>query len=110
MTVPAVRRDSDVVEEAAADGLDFAVDVADEAEAAFEKVRNVGNRTFYWRNGRWTDSQVTRKQESSAIRIKQFSDRYFELALHHGKKLSRYLVFDEPVLIHLDEQAYLIEP
>ena len=90
--------------------MDFADDVADEAEAAFEKVRNIGNRTFYWRDGRWTDSQVTRKQESNAIRIKQFSDEYFDLALRHGKKLSRYLVFDEPVLIHIEEQAYLIEP
>jgi len=106
----AFSRDSDIVEEAAAEGLDFTADVADEAKAAFEKVRNVGTRTFYWRDGRWTDSQVTRKQESSAIRIKQFSDEYFELALRHGKKLSRYLVFDEPVLIHLEEQAYLIEP
>ena len=106
----ALRRDSDVVEEAGAEGLDFAADVADEAKAAFTKVRNVGNRAFYWRDGRWTDSQVTKQQESNAIRIKQFSDAYFDLALCHGKKLSRYLIFDEPLLICIEEQTYLIEP
>ena len=51
-----------------------------------------------------------RSQEANARRVKQFSDEYFELAETHGRRLSQYLVFDEPVLLTLDNQAYLIEP
>ena len=32
------------------------------------------------------------------------------LAQRHGKKMSQYMVFDEPVLLSLDDEAYLIEP
>ena len=71
---------------------------------------NIGNRTFFRRNGQWVDSQVTKEQEANARRVKQFSDEYFELARTHGRRLSQYLVFDEPVLLNLDNQAYLIEP
>jgi len=106
----AFSRDPGALAKAKADGLHFADDMAEEARAAVEKVRNLGNRTFYWRSGQWVDSRVTRKQERSAARIKQFSDTYFELAARHGKKMSQYMVFDEPVLIHLEGRAYLIEP
>ena len=106
----AFSRQDGSVERAKAEGLDFAEDVANEAEAAFEKLRNVGNRTFYWREGRWLDSKVTKAQEQNVTRIKQFSNDYFELASRHGKKMSQYMVFDEPVLIHLEDRAYLIEP
>lgn len=73
-------------------------------------MRNIGNRTFFRRNGQWVDSQVTKWQEANARRIKQFSDEYFRLAETHGRRLSQYLVFDEPVLLVLDNEAYLIEP
>ncbi len=73
-------------------------------------IRNIGSRTFYFRGGRWVDSQATAAQEKAPERVEQFSDRYFELARLHGKKMSQYMVFDEPVLLTLDKQAYLIEP
>jgi Ca-activated chloride channel family protein len=81
-----------------------------EAEAVEQMVRNIGNRTFYQRAGQWIDSLVTEDQEANAIRIKQFSDEYFALARLHGKTLAQYLVFDEPVLLNIEDQAYLIEP
>ena len=82
----------------------------EEMEAAVQTVRNIGNRAFYLRDGRWVDSTVTEEQEKSSIRVKQFSDEYFELARRHGRDLSQYMVFDEPVLVNVEEQAYLIEP
>lgn len=81
-----------------------------EIAAVGQNIRNVGNRTFYQRSGRWVDSLVTNDQEAKAKRIRQFSDEYFELARQHGRTLSQYLVFDEPVLVNLENQAYLIEP
>jgi len=85
-------------------------EAAEEAEIARTTIRNIGNRTFYLRGGHWVDSLITKKQEDNATRIKQFSDEYFALARSHGKKMSQYMVFDEPVLLHLGDQAFLIEP
>jgi Ca-activated chloride channel family protein len=79
-------------------------------EDAEQSVRNIGNRTFFRRNNQWVDSQLTKDQQTQAKRVKQFSDEYFELAKAHGRQLSQYLVFDEPVLLNVDNQAYLIEP
>ncbi|HEY4758952.1 MAG TPA: VWA domain-containing protein, partial [Thermoguttaceae bacterium] len=88
----------------------FSGNVKQELDAVGQNIRNVGNRTFYQRAGRWVDSLVTNQQEQNAKRIKQFSYEYFELAGRHGRMLSQYLVFDEPVLLNLEDQAYLIEP
>ena len=90
--------------------LSFADEVAKEAQAAQQTMRNIGTRTFYLRDGRWIDSLVKQEDEAKATRVKQFSDAYFALAQRHGKKMSQYMVFDEPVLLSLDDEAYLIEP
>ena len=91
-------------------GKAYAADADKELADVSQNIRNVGNRTFYQRSGRWVDSLLSADQESNAKRIKQFSDEYFELARRHGRTLSQYMVFDEPVLLNLDNQAYLIEP
>jgi Ca-activated chloride channel family protein len=88
----------------------YAADAKKELASASQNIRNVGNRTFYQRGGQWVDSQVTKDQEANVKRVKQFSDEYFELARQNGKTISQYLVFDEPVLLNLNDQAYLIEP
>jgi Ca-activated chloride channel family protein len=82
----------------------------EELDAAVQTVRNVGNRAFYYRKGQWVDSKVTEEQEKSPVRVKQFSDEYFELARRHGRDFTQYMVFDEPVLVNLADRAYLIEP
>jgi Ca-activated chloride channel family protein len=91
-------------------GKDYSVAADKELAAVAQNIRNVGNRTFYQRSGRWVDSSLHGDQEANAKRIKQFSDEYFELARRHGRTLSQYMVFDEPVLLNLENQAYLIEP
>ncbi len=83
--------------------------VTDEAAPA-DNVRNVAQKTFYRRSNRWVDSVVTDEQEAKAQRVTQFSDDYFALANRHGRALSQYLVFDEPLLVALDGETYLIEP
>ncbi len=93
-----------------AQDLKFADEAASEVRLVSRNMQNIGNRTFFRREGQWVDSQVTKEQESTARRIKQFSDEYFELAGAQGRRLSQYMVFDEPVLLKLDNQTYLIEP
>jgi Ca-activated chloride channel family protein len=94
----------------AAKDLDFGDKLQKEAESAEKNVRNLGNRTFYRRGNQWVDSQVTKVQEQNAKRVKQFSDDYFKLADRYGRTMSQYLAFDEPVMLNLEGQAYLIEP
>lgn len=81
-----------------------------EADAVVQNVRQIGNRTFYRRDKQWIDSRITPDQEKQARRVKQFSDEYFELARRHGRTMSQYLAFDEPVLLAVGDEAFLIEP
>jgi Ca-activated chloride channel family protein len=87
-----------------------APEAAKEVEKAGETIRTVGNRAFYRRSGQWIDSTLKEDQQQKAIRVKQFSRQYFDLAKRYGKRLTQYLVFDEPAIINVDSQAYLIEP
>ncbi|HWB12610.1 MAG TPA: VIT domain-containing protein [Pirellulales bacterium] len=77
---------------------------------AAEAVRQIGSKSFYRRGNRWVDSTATEGQDKRARRVTQFSDEYFKLADRYGHKLAQYLVFDEPVLVVLDGEAYAIEP
>ena len=53
---------------------------------------------------------MSKTQQANAQRVKQFSREYFDLARRHGRTLSQYLAFDEPVLVNLGGETYLIEP
>jgi len=83
---------------------------ADEMNAAQQTVRNIGNRAFYRRGSQWIDSTVSEAQQQNPTRIRQFSPEYFELVRRYGRSVSQYLVFDEPVLMNVENRAYLIEP
>ncbi len=82
----------------------------EELQEAQQTVRQIGSRTFYLRQGQWVDSRIPDDQQSPARRIKQFSDEYFELVRRHGRSVSQYLVFDQPVLLAVDDEVLLIEP
>jgi len=90
--------------------LSYGGEIEKEAGQVQESVRNVGNRTFYKRQSQWIDSQVTPAQQQNARRVKQFSKEYFDLANRYGRSMSQYLAMDEPVMLNLEGQAYLIEP
>jgi len=82
----------------------------EEVQLAAQNIRNIANRTFYRRQNQWIDSTLTEEQQKNVQRIKQFSREYFELANRYGRTMAQYLVFDEPVMVNLGGQAYLIEP
>jgi Ca-activated chloride channel family protein len=85
--------------------------VAQDAEGEIEvldSVRNIGQKTFFRKSDQWQDSTVTPEQARQAIRIVQFSDDYFNLAARHDGALARYLAFQEPLLVNLDDKTYLI--
>ncbi|MDP7276983.1 MAG: VIT domain-containing protein [Planctomycetaceae bacterium] len=75
-----------------------------------QNVRNIGQKSFFRKEGVWRDSTVTARQEKQAIKVKQYSKPYFDLAASHGGTLARYLVFNEPVLVNLGNRTYRIDP
>jgi Ca-activated chloride channel homolog len=85
-------------------------DAAKDCEVVVTTVRNVGNKSFYQRGGCWLDSTVPEDKQQQAVRIKQFSPEYFELVARQDRSQAVYLAFDEPVVVNLDNQIYLIEP
>ena len=58
------------------------VRVVDESGAvkSLDSVRQLGQKTFFRKNKMWQDSTVTDEQQTKAIRLKQFSREYFDLA------------------------------
>ncbi len=77
---------------------------------SLDSVRQYGQKTFFRKKDLWQDSTVTTEQQQKAIRVKQFSREYFDLASSHSGTLAKYLVFEEPVLVNLGDKTYQIDP
>ncbi len=73
-------------------------------------VRQVGAKTFYYKEGRWVDSAVKPEEEAGARVVRQFSDEYFELARGQSAEWNQYLAFDEPVVVKLADAVYRVDP
>jgi hypothetical protein len=71
-------------------------------------VQTIGEKTFYWKNDRWRDADVTADGEKNPIRIKAFSDAYFALAARENGRFAKYLALDGPVLVVVEGKTYLI--
>ena len=75
-------------------------------EVVVKTVQNVGAKTFYLRDGVWVDSVVTEAQLKKVAVIERYGDDYFELVEKFGKKVSRYLQIEDPVIIVVEGTAY----
>jgi Ca-activated chloride channel family protein len=78
-------------------------------EAVAEKVRQVGSKTFYYRDGGWIDSAVSADETGKAIVLKQFSDDFFTLARNQAAEQNQYLTFAERVTVKLGGTVYRID-
>ena len=65
---------------------------------------NVGKKTFFWRNERWEDSELTETQLKNIQKIKRYSSEYFKLS--SGKNSAKYLAIEGTVIVVLDKVAY----
>lgn len=74
------------------------------------RLRVVGAKTFYFKEGRWIDSAVEPDEEAKAKVIRQFSDDFFELARSQSADWNQYLTFAEPVIVKLEGAVYRVEP
>ena len=72
-------------------------------------LRQIGAKTFYFKDKRWIDSTVKPEEEARAKVIRQFSDEFFKLARSQSAEMNQYLTFAEPVTLRLDGTVYRIE-
>ena len=73
-------------------------------------VQNLGVKTFYQKGGRWIDSTVTPEQEKRAIRLVQYSDKYFDLIRKLPATQNQYFTLNGELLLNVDGRTYLIVP
>jgi len=80
-------------------------------------VRNVGNKTFYYRDNRWVDSTIANEAAKDpqaaakdVVKVERYSKEYFDLVekliKEHGRGVAKYLAIDGPVTIRLGETTY----
>ncbi len=81
-----------------------------EGQSSQSKLRQVGSKTFYFKQNRWVDSTVQPDEDAKARRIRQFSDDFFNLARSQSAELNQYLTFTDPVTIKLAGTVYRIDP
>lgn len=73
-------------------------------------MRQIGSKTFYFKNNRWLDSTVKPEEDAKALVVKQFSDEFFKLARTQKTELNQYLTFRESVTVKLDDKVYRFDP
>jgi Ca-activated chloride channel family protein len=81
-----------------------------EQQPQVAKVRQIGTKTFYFKNGRWVDSSVTPEEDAKAVKIVQFSDDYFKIARAQKAEYNQYFSQAEPVTVKLEGTVYHVDP
>jgi Ca-activated chloride channel family protein len=84
--------------------------VAVAPESPEAKVRQLGAKTFYFKNKRWVDSSVTPEDDAKAVVVVQFTDEYFRLARTQKAEYNQYFSQGEPITVKLDGKVYRIDP
>ncbi len=75
---------------------------AEGREQKVTKIAQIGNRTFFNKNGLWVDSEYEGKIE--AIRVKNLSEAYFKL-LSEVPEIGRFLALGDEVIFFLQGKA-----
>jgi Ca-activated chloride channel family protein len=81
-------------------------DARENKEVAADRIRQIGRKTFFEREGRLVDSSVSAEEEKSARKIERYSREYFDLVERFGTHVRQYLALDEPVVVKLGDETY----
>jgi Ca-activated chloride channel family protein len=88
----------------------LAMEAQGQAATPQAKVRQIGTKTFYFKNGRWVDSSVQPEEDAKAEKVVQFTEEYFRLARSQKAEYNQYLSQEEPVTVKLEGRVYRIDP
>ena len=75
-------------------------------EVVVQTIQNIGRKTFFLRNNRWIDSNLTEEQEKKTQKVQRFSQDYFDLITKHGKDAAKYFALEGNVTFELGGQTY----
>jgi Ca-activated chloride channel family protein len=81
--------------------------MADRARKAGVKV--VGNKTFFARNGIWTDTEFDADKMKDVLRAKFMSDEYFKI-LEEKPDLSKFFALGDAVIVVWQSKVYEVTP
>ncbi len=76
-------------------------------QQALQRIRNIGERTFYRKGNQWIDSRYKPDEKLPLIQISAYSDAYFEL-LRRQPKLRPYLSLGEEIILRLERAVIQI--
>jgi Ca-activated chloride channel family protein len=103
----AAKSDYKMAEQAAPSSAPVMADSLSGEKQQVASVRNVGDRTFFRKAGRWVQSDLSEAQQKNVKVITQYSDEYFELSRQLTPSENQYLAnFTEDVLVELDGKVY----
>lgn len=78
-----------------------------ESDAPSESVRKVGDKTFYLREGVWTDSEFKQESKLAETALDFGSDEYFAL-LRREPQLARFFSLGERVVVVYKGRVYRV--
>jgi Ca-activated chloride channel family protein len=75
-----------------------------------QTVRQVGAKTFYFKDNGWIDSAIGPEEASNVVVLKQFSDDFFNLTRSQSAEQNQYFTFGEQVTVKLGGRVYRVDP
>ncbi len=75
-----------------------------------QRVKQIGTKTFYFKENRYVDSDASEEEIKSATKIEQFSDEYFELLDKLDESAKAYFAEEDEVLVVVDGKTYHVVP
>ena len=79
------------------------------ARALKTGVRSIGTKTFFLREGTWTDSEFDSDKMKEIVKSKFMSDAYFKL-LEDQPELAKYFALGESLVVVYEAKVYAVEP
>jgi Ca-activated chloride channel family protein len=80
-------------------------DSATDGVVVSKNVQNLGDKTFYFRDGRWVDSLAENAAPQTVRKVQRFSDEYFALARKHGRAFAQYLALEGTVRLRIGSEV-----
>jgi Ca-activated chloride channel family protein len=80
-------------------------DLATDSVVVSKNVQNLGDKTFYFRDGRWVDSLAENAAPQTVRKVQRFSDEYFALARKHGRAFAQYLALEGTVRLRIGSEV-----
>ncbi len=79
------------------------------AQAMKTGVRVVGSKTFFGRNGIWTDSEFDAAKMKEVTKVKFMSDEYFKL-MDEKAELAKFFALGDAVIVVWESKVYEVQP